>query len=89
MADTAQSRVEVLEWLVSELRHDLRGAMSPASLIADRLRQSSDPAMLRSGKTIGIVVERVLAILEATCKVVPPRSLGQAGPVIGAGGGPR
>jgi hypothetical protein len=89
MGDTAQSRVEELERLVSELRHDLRGAMSPASLIADRLRQSSDPAVQRSGKTIGIVVERVLSILEATCKVVPPRSIGQSGPVIGAGGGRR
>ena len=89
MADTAQSRVEELERLVSELRHDLRGAMSPAALIADRLRQSNDPAVQRSGKTIGVVVERVLTILEGTCKVVPPRSIGQAGPVIGAGGEPR
>jgi hypothetical protein len=60
MADAEQARVEELEHLVSELRHDLRGAMSPAALIADRLRQSNDPAVQRSGKTIGIVVERVL-----------------------------
>lgn len=73
MGDTAQSRVQQLERLVSELRHDLRGAISPAALIADRLRQSSDPAVERSGKTIGLVVERVLAILEATCQAVPPR----------------
>jgi hypothetical protein len=86
MADAAQSRVEELERLVSELRHDLRGAISPAALIADRLRQSSDPAMQRSGNTIGIVVERVLAILEATSKTVPPRGPVQTGPVIGAGG---
>jgi hypothetical protein len=86
MNDAAQSRVEILERLVSELRHDLRGAMSPAALIADRLRQNDDPAVQRSGKTIGIVVERVLAILEATCQVVPPRGPAQAGPVIGAGG---
>jgi hypothetical protein len=85
MEDAAQSRVEELEQLVSELRHDLRGAISPAALIADRLRQSNDPAVQRSGKTIGIVVERVLAILEATCQVVPPRGSSQPGPVIGAG----
>lgn len=86
MADAAQSRVEELERLVSELRHDLRGAISPAALVADRLRQSSDPAAQRSGKTIGIVVERVLAILDATSKVVPPRAPSRSGPVIGAGG---
>jgi hypothetical protein len=85
MEDAVQSRVEELERLVSKLRHDLRGAMSPAALIADRLRQHSDPAVQRSGKTIGLVVERVLAILDATCQTVPPHGPGQAGPVIGAG----
>lgn len=79
----ADARVEELEQLVSELRHDLRGAMSPAALIADRLRQNNDPAVQRSGKTIGIVVERVLAILDKTCQVVPPRAAGQGGTVIG------
>jgi hypothetical protein len=86
MADAAQSRIEELERLVSELRHDLRGAISPAALIADRLRQSNDPAMQRSGKTIDIVVERVLAILDATRQVVPPRGPSRPGPMIGAGG---
>ncbi|HVC59453.1 MAG TPA: hypothetical protein VND19_03680 [Acetobacteraceae bacterium] len=85
MEDAAQSRVRDLEQLVSELRHDLRGAVSPAVLIADRLRQNNDPAVQRSGKTIGVVVDRVLAILEATCQAVPPRGAGQPGPVIGAG----
>jgi hypothetical protein len=79
MADAAQGRVEELERLVSELRHDLRGAVSPAALIADRLLQNSDPAVQRSGKTISVVVDRVLAILEGTCRTVPPRgSLGEA-----------
>jgi hypothetical protein len=86
MADATQARVEELERLVSELRHDLRGAISPAALIADRLRQNTDASVQRSGKTISIVVERVLAVLEATCKVVPPRGIGDAGPVLGAGG---
>jgi hypothetical protein len=86
MADAAQSRVEELERLVSELRHDLRGAISPAALIADRLRQSNDPALQRSGKTIGIVVERVLAILDATTQIVPARAPSRSGPVVGAGG---
>ncbi|HUB14928.1 MAG TPA: hypothetical protein VMB34_23465 [Acetobacteraceae bacterium] len=79
MEDTAQLRVELLERLVSELRHDLRGAISPAALIADRLRQSEDPSLQRSGRTIGIVVDRVLAILDATCEAVPPRAGGPSG----------
>ena len=83
MDDAAPPRVAELERLVSELRHDLRGAISPAALIADRLRQNTDPAVQRSGKTIGIVVERVLAILDATCQAVPPKAGVPAGPVLG------
>lgn len=86
MDDAAQARVAELERLVSELRHDLRGAVSPAALIADRLRQSGDPTIQRSGNTISVVVERVLAILDATCEVVPPGTGGPTGPVIGSGG---
>jgi hypothetical protein len=85
MEEALKSRVAELERLVADLRHDLRGAISPAALVADRLRQSDDPAMQRSGKTIGIVVERVLAILDATGQAVPPHGPGQAGPVINAG----
>jgi hypothetical protein len=87
MSDAVQLRVEQLERLISELRHDLRGAVSPAALVADRLRQNADPAVQRSGNTISTVIERVLAILEATCQAVPPRGAGQAGPMIGAGKG--
>jgi hypothetical protein len=85
MEEPLKSRVTELERLVADLRHDMRGAISPAALVADRLRQSDDPAMQRSGKTIAIVVERVLSILDATCQSVPPDGPGQAGPVIGAG----
>jgi len=85
MKDAAQSRIEELERLVSELRHDLRGAISPAALIADRLRQSKEPEVQRAGRTIGIVVERVMAILEATCVTVPPRGGAQTGSAAGTG----
>ena len=50
MEQSADARIEALERLVSELRHDLRGAISPAALIADRLLQNADPAMQRSGQ---------------------------------------
>ena len=83
MEDAARPRVEVLERLVSELRHDLRGAISPAALVADRLRQNADPGIQRSGRTIGLVVDRVLAILDATCQIVPPRAAQHDGPVLG------
>jgi hypothetical protein len=83
MDHPASSRAAELEKLISELRHDLRGAISPAALVADRLGMSQDPAVQRSGRTISAVVERVLTILDATCKVVPPRGEANAGPLLG------
>jgi hypothetical protein len=73
MDQSAQARIEQLERLVSELRHDMRGAISPAVLIADRLMRNGDPVVQRSGRTIQAVVDRVLSILEATTPIVPPR----------------
>jgi hypothetical protein len=84
MAESTQARVEELEKLVSALRHDLRGAITPAALIADRLRHSSDPAIQRSANRLAGVVERILARLTSTYDLVPPR--GGTGPVIGTGG---
>ena len=84
MEEPTEARLEQLENLVSALRHDLRGAVTPVALIADRLRHNSDPAIQRSAARLAEVVERVLARLTATYDLVPPR--GNTGPVIGAGG---
>lgn len=67
-------RIEALERLVSSLRHDLRGLVTPAALIADRLRQSGDPDVQRSAERITGVVERVIVTLNATYELVPARS---------------
>ena len=73
MSDAPQSRIAELERLVSELRHDIRGALSPAMLIADRLRQNPDPSVQKSGHTIDVVVQRILKVLDATREAVPAR----------------
>jgi hypothetical protein len=84
MEQSEGARIEQLEGLVSGLRHDIRGLITPASLIADRLRLSTDPAIQRSANMMTRVVERIVARLNATYEQVPPRDKG--GPVIGAGG---
>jgi hypothetical protein len=81
MEASALARVEELEKLVSALRHDIRGALTPAALIADRLQNNSDPAIQRAASRIAAVVERVIARLNATNEIVPPR--GGSGPVMG------
>ena len=45
------------------LRHDLRGAMSPVLLVADRLVSHADPAVKRSGDIMVRTVERATALL--------------------------
>ena len=72
-----------LEALVSSLRHDLRGVITPASLIGDQLRKHSDPAVQRAGTRIGETVRRVLEKLDATYRQVPARGAKSAGPVLG------
>jgi hypothetical protein len=82
MGQAPQDRIEQLEKLVAALRHDLRGVVTPAALIADRLRNSSDPSIQRSAARITDVVERILSRLNATYEIVPPH--GETGPLIGA-----
>jgi len=45
------------------LRHDIRGALSPALLTADRLLTHSDPAVQRAGDIVVRAVERAAALL--------------------------
>jgi hypothetical protein len=48
---------------ISLLRHDLRGILSPAMLIADRLLAHDDPAVQRAGELVNRTVERAAARL--------------------------
>ncbi len=45
------------------LRHDIRGALSPALLTADRLLSHADPAVQRAGDIVVRAVERAAALL--------------------------
>ncbi len=49
---------------LSALRHDLRGILSPALLMSDRLIAHPDPAIQRAGDVILRTVERATARLE-------------------------
>jgi hypothetical protein len=85
MEQVSDSRVDQLEKLVSSLRHDIRGAITPVSLMADRLKLNGDLAIQRSGTIIDEAIARILRTLNATYEQVPPRSQQQAGPVLGVG----
>ncbi len=69
MEDQLNSRVEQQR----RLRHDLRGALSPALLTADRLLTNADPAVQRTGSIIVRCVERATGLLiEAPPSEVSP-----------------
>ena len=46
------------EQALSRLRHDLRGILSPALLLADRLLTSQDPLAKRTAETMILTIER-------------------------------
>lgn len=61
----AQAKVQAIEKQAAGLRHDLRGALSPALIMSDRLVESSDPAVRRAGEAVIRSIERAAALLAA------------------------
>ena len=68
----AQARLDALQTQVSNLRHDLRGALSPALIASDRLVAHADPAIRRAGETVMRSVEQASALITASKTQKPP-----------------
>src|SRR5206468_11604456 len=58
-----EARIRQLEESSSHLRHDLRGVLSPALMMADRLLRNEDPAIRRAGQAVVRSVERATMLL--------------------------
>lgn len=54
----AQSKVAELAMSVSRLTHDLRGALSPALLMAERLERHNDPAVRQAAEVVAKAMDR-------------------------------
>ncbi|TLU73852.1 ATP-binding protein [Lichenicoccus roseus] len=65
-ATTAEQALVQRDATMSKLRHDLRGILSPAMLMADRLSGSVDPIARRTAETLIKTIERADAALKAT-----------------------
>lgn len=52
-----------LDAATATLRHDLRGALSPALLMADRLTTNPDPPVQRAGEVIVRSIDRATALI--------------------------
>lgn len=79
-AAAADARLAEREAQLRQLRHDLRGALSPALLSVDRLQASTDPAIVRTAAIVLRAIERAGALLDAT-RGGPERKPHVAGPV--------
>ena len=69
---TTPCRVRELEEQLSSLRHDLRGVLSPALMMSDRLLTNDDPRVRRAGEAVVRSVERATELLAATRPVMRP-----------------
>ena len=54
----AEAKLQEHERTLSLLRHDLRGILSPALLLADRLSASQDPMAKRTAEAMISTIER-------------------------------
>jgi len=61
-----QARVDAIEAQTASLRHDLRGVLSPALIVSDRLAVSADPAVRKAGEAVIRSIERASALIAAS-----------------------
>ncbi len=64
--DAKLERLVALEAATSSLRHDIRGMLSPALLVADRLLAHADPVVVRAGETVVKAIRRAEVRLRET-----------------------
>ncbi len=62
----AQAHIAEVEARSAALRHDLRGVLSPALMVTDRLLANPDPAIQRAGQAIVRSVDRATALIQAS-----------------------
>lgn len=58
----AHSQLGEMAMSVSRLTHDLRGALSPALLMAERLERHDDPAVRQAAEVVAKAMDRAATI---------------------------
>lgn len=72
-AAAAQEEMEAYRAATAAMRHDIRGVLSPALMMADRLLTHQDPAVQRAGQAVVRSVERATAVLSSNREALAPR----------------
>jgi P22 tail accessory factor len=71
MVDLSEDRIEQLETLVTSLRHDVRGIVTPVALAAHHLHKRSDSVSQHSAAMIDKMIDRLVLRLNSTYELVP------------------
>lgn len=79
------ARLSDVEARAATMRHDLRGVLSPALMVTDRLVKNPDPTVQRAGQAVIRSIERATSIIQASKPepAGPAPSTEPAGPVAG------
>jgi hypothetical protein len=72
MVDWSEDRIDQLEKLVTSLRHDVRGIVTPVALAAYHLQRKSDSVSQHSAAMIDQMIDRLVLRLNSTYEQVPP-----------------
>lgn len=67
---TQKAHLAALGTAVAKINHDLRGILSSALLVSDRLEQSDDPAVQRMAPTLVTAIERAVTMCSQTLDYV-------------------
>ncbi len=70
------ARLAELEATTSRLRHDLRGMLTPALIVIDRLLEHADPKVVKAGETVMKAIRRAEERLVATRPTAQERPFG-------------
>ncbi len=79
------ARLSDVETRAASMRHDLRGVLSPALMVTDRLLNNPEPTVQRAGQAVIRSIERATAIIQASKPetAAPAPSTEPAGPAAG------
>ena len=71
-ARAQRSRLQETDAAAASLRHNLRGALSPALMMSDRLIAHEDPAVRRAGEIVARSIDRATTLISATRREPAP-----------------
>jgi len=60
------ARLSDVEARAASMRHDLRGVLSPALMVTDRLLNNPEPTVQRAGQAVIRSIERATSIIQAS-----------------------